>query len=234
MNETLRALLERNAEHVGSLAEGHFGEVQERQEPEVVSVCCSDSRVSQVGMWSVEEAGWLFTPSTVGNQVWDTYEGEKVVDGSVVYPIEYAGTRTAVVVGHTGCGAVTAALKDVRDTDEGDEKGERPAGVEKRIDALVPVVREGLGRTENGGGEGDTETVNRLVEHNVDTQVGFLLGNDDIPDHVDVYGFVYDLHAAYGDDRGRAYLVNANGETDTGVLRGVVPDGFGYAVERLL
>lgn len=224
MSDTLQNLLRRNSEHAGSLAENHFDEVQEVQEPEVVSVCCSDSRVSQESMWSVEEAGWLFTPSTVGGQVWDIYEGDKVVDGSVVYPLEYTGTRTAVVVGHTGCGAVTAALDSVQGED-----ADYPAGVRKWVETLVPVVEDGLEQVSND----PDEIVDRLVQHNVDTQVGFLLDSDDVPDDIDVYGFVYDLHGVYGDERGRAYLVNSGGTTDVSALRDEVPEEYEDTVERL-
>lgn len=222
---TLRALLERNGRYVDSLADDHFADVQGGQSPEVVSVCCPDSRVSQEGIWDVEEPGWLFTPSTVGNQVWDVYDGEKVVDGSVIYPIEYTGTRTVAVVGHTGCGAVTAALDAVRGKGDTDPH----AGVEKWIETLVPVVQEGLEKIDP---EADG-TVDRLVQHNVDSQVRFLLESDEIPDDVDVYGFVYDLHGTYGGERGRAYLVNANGITDIEYLHDAVPDGFEKIAVRL-
>ena len=237
--DTLQELLERNARHVESLPEGHFADVQDGQEPAVVSVCCSDSRVSQEGMWDVEEPGWLFAPSTIGNQVWDRHGGERVVDGSVLYPIAYTGTRTAVVVGHTGCGAVTAALEAVRG-DEGSEgdggdggDDETPPGVAKWVDSLVPVVEDGLA-DERVDSDREAGLVDQLVEYNVDRQVAFLCGSEEVPDDTDVYGFVYDFQRVYGDDPGRAYLVNADGETDADALRERVPADFEEAARRLL
>lgn len=233
---SLRELLERNDRHVASLADDHFAAVQDGQSPSAVSVCCSDSRVPQADMFDVEEPGWLFSPSTVGNQVWDRVDGERVVDGSVLYPIEYTETGTAVVVGHTGCGAVTAALEAVqqRDSDGGAERGDaHPAGVAKWVAELVPVVEAGLadGRVRE---DRDASLVDQLVEFNVDRQVAFLRESEDVADDVDVYGFVYDFQGVYGDDHGRAYLVNANGETDVGALREQAPDEFGESVQRLL
>jgi carbonic anhydrase len=227
--DALRQLLERNARHVDSLSEGHFAGVQEGQSPAVVSVCCSDSRVSQEGMWDVREPGWLFAPSTIGNQVWDRHEGERVVDGSVLYPIAYTETRTAAVVGHTGCGAVTATLEAVR---AGGPAEGTPPGVAKRIASLSPVVEAGLEDNRVDPDAGDV--VDQLVEYNVDRQVDFLLGSDDVPDETAVYGFVYDFQSVYGDEPGRTYLVNADGETDTGALRELVPGEFEGAVRRLL
>jgi carbonic anhydrase len=238
--DTLHQLLERNARHVESLPEGHFLEVQEGQEPAVVSVCCSDSRVSQEGMWDVTAPGWLFAPSTIGNQVWDRHEGERVVDGSVLYPIAYTGTRTAVVVGHTGCGAVTAALEAVRgdDGEEGGDDGtdgdaETPPGVAKWVDSLVPVVADGLA-DDRVDPDREVSLVDQLVEYNVDRQVAFLRESDEIPDDTAVYGFVYDFQNVYADASGRAYLVNADGETDVDVLRERVPAEFEGAARRLL
>jgi carbonic anhydrase len=225
---TLRQLLERNARHAAALPDDHFAAVQDGQSPALVSVCCSDSRVSQEGMWDVDEPGWVFTPSTIGNQVWDRHDGEQVVDGSVLYPMVHTGTTVAAVVGHTGCGAVTAALDAVRE-------GSRPdaPGVRKWVDLLVPVVEDGLAddRVDPDRAAG---LVDQLVEYNVDRQVAFLRASEAVPDDVSVYGFVYDFQGVYGDVPGRAYLVNAEGETDTGALRERVPAAFDEHVHRLL
>jgi len=225
---TLAELFERNAAHAGSLRPGYFDAVEGGQEPAAVSVCCSDSRVSQEGMWDVDEPGWLFTPSTIGNQVWDRRGGKVVVDGSVLYPIAYAGTDLALVVGHTGCGALTATLDAVRGGD-----ADTPQGVEKWVDMLVPVVESGLG-DDRVDPEGEASLVDQLVEYNVDRQVAFLTDSDDVPVETTLYGFVYDFQGVYGDVRGRAYLVNADGETDPAALRETVPDEYADHVRRLL
>jgi carbonic anhydrase len=229
---TLARLLERNARHERSLPPGHFAAVQAGQEPAVVSVCCSDSRVSQEGMWDVTEPGWLFTPSTIGNQTWDRVDGDRVVDGSVLYPLVEMGTETAVVVGHTGCGAVAAALGAVRgDVDTAD----LPPGVRKWVETLRPVVEDGIAddRVETAPDDGPG-LVDQLVEVNVDRQVAFLRASDKVPDGVAAFGFVYDFQRVYGDAAGRAYLVNAGGETDVERLRTRVPDEFADRVARLV
>ena len=156
--DVLHALLEGNEEHVAALPEGYFSAVQSGQRPRAVSICCADSRVSQEGMWAIDEPGWLFTPSTIGNQVWDSHEGDRVVDGSVLYPIANTDTEVAVVVGHTGCGAVTAALEAVTDGDSGG-----PPGIAKWVEMLVPVVEDGL-EDDRIDPDRDASLVDQLVE----------------------------------------------------------------------
>ena len=227
MRTTLAELLERNRRHVESLSEHHFDEVQEIQEPALVSVSCSDSRVSQEGMWAGDEPGWLFTVGNIGNQVWDTHEGERVVGGDVLYPLRYTGTEVAAVVGHTGCGAVTAALESVRGEADG-----FPPGIEERVQDLRPVIETGL-EDDRVDHDGDVGLVDQLVEYNVDRQVAFLVESDGLSD-VTVLGFVYDFQGVYGDERGRCYLVNLDGETDEAQLRGAVPEEYEAHARRLL
>jgi len=224
---TLRELLERNARHIESLPQGHFAAVEDAQEPAAVSICCSDSRVPQNGMWDVDEPGWLFTPSTIGNQVWDRHDGELVVDGSVLYPIVNTDTRVTVVVGHTGCGAVTAALSAVQDGLDA------PPGIEKWVELLMPVIEDGLAdpRIDEAN---DAGLVDQLVEYNVDRQVSFLRESEDVPDDERIVGFVYDFQGVYGDTRGRAYLVNIDGETDVAALNEQIPEEFTDWVQRLV
>jgi len=219
----LEELFERNQKHMNSFGEGHFEGLHGSQRPELVSVCCSDSRVSHAGMWSAEEAGWLFASSNIGNQSWDTVNGKKVVDGSLLYPIKHTDTRNVAVVGHTGCGAVTAAYDWVAN-----DTVPQNDGIRELLSTLVPVVEEGLGADIVDKGD-DEYVVNQLVEFSVRRQVEFLDESDEIPDDADVYGFVYDFQGAYGDVEGRTYLVSVNGDTDVGA-----PEGYEEFVGSLL
>ena len=226
---TLEALLAGNERHVESLPEDYFSDVQAGQHPDVVAVCCSDSRVPQERMWGVDDPGTVFTPSNIGNQVWDDDDGEQIVDGGVLYPIHHAGTDAAAVVGHTGCGAVTAAYQVATGAEL-----PGPAGVDKWVDLLVPVVEEGL-ESDLIDSDADEETViNQLVEYNVDYQARFLRESDVVPDDVSVYGFVYDFQGVYGNEYGRAYLVNVDGETNPDAIADLIPDQYETATDSLL
>ncbi|SEH16995.1 carbonic anhydrase [Natronorubrum sediminis] len=230
-HDVLEELLAGNERHVTGLPEEYFGTVQTGQEPDVVTICCSDSRVPQERMWGTDGPGTVFTPSNIGNQVWDDDAGERIVDGGLLYPIHHTGTDAVAVVGHTGCGAVTAAYNAATG---GDLPG--PAGVSKWVELLVPVVEEALESGLIDTDADESQIINQLVEYNVEYQTQFLRAADDdvVPADLDIYGFVYDFQGVYGDEHGRAYLVTVNGETDPDVIADDVPDSYDATVRSLL
>ena len=229
MTELLSELLSGNAAHAASVPNDRLRAVQSGQRPDFVSICCSDSRVSQEGMWSIDRPGRLFTPSNIGNQVWDDHAGDRIVDGSILYPIHHCGTEAIVVVGHTGCGAVTAAYRTAMG-----EEPPGPAGVRKWVEMLLPVIEAGLDSAQIDETAEEAVLVDQLVEYNVDQQVTFLERAAAVPDHVEIYGFVYDFQGVYGDELGRAYLVNLDGETDPHAIARRVPDRYEPAVRSVL
>jgi len=206
--DTLVDLLERNEVHAAAFddrLEGHG----EGQHPAAVTVCCSDSRVLQDAMWGNEKPGALFTVGNIGNRVRQATDGGPVVSGDVLYPLVHTGTDTAVVVGHTGCGAVTAAYETLAG-----RAGTEPDGIAACVDMLCTDLRpayEALSEDVD-----DEDAVTRLVEANVHSQVEHLLASDDVSEDTTVAGLVYDLHGAYGGDRGAVKVVNVDGDTDPG------------------
>lgn len=73
------------------------------QHPYAVVICCSDSRVVPEQIFSAS-LGDLFVIRVAGN-VLDSHQL-----GSVQYAVEHLGCGLIVMLGHTGCGAVGAAL----------------------------------------------------------------------------------------------------------------------------
>lgn len=99
-----------NAEFMAArLAEGDVSpELRKRlygegQRPFACVIACSDSRVMPEAAFSCG-LGQLFCVRTAGNTV-----GASEL-ASVVYACEHLGVRLVVLMGHTGCGAVEAAL----------------------------------------------------------------------------------------------------------------------------
>lgn len=73
------------------------------QNPYAIVVTCSDSRVIPEGIFSAG-IGEIFTIRVAGNVM----DSQQI--GSVEYAAEHLGTKLALVLGHTNCGAVGAAL----------------------------------------------------------------------------------------------------------------------------
>lgn len=210
MKENFVDLIDSNLEH-SKIFNDRFNNVQDSQEPEVVTVCCSDSRVLQDHMWGNEHPGRIFTCSNIGNRVFQsTVDGEKV-SGDILYPVEHTGTKTVVVTGHTGCGAVTATYQDIS------EGVNEPSGIRHCIDLLKECLQEGVEQLPDDLSE--SEAVNHLVEYNVDQQVKFLRRSSEIDEDVDIVGVVYDFQDVYSGSRGELHVINVNGENSVGKLR---------------
>lgn len=222
MRDEFVEMLHRNSDHADAF-QSEFDDVQDSQRPDVVTVCCSDSRVLQDHMWGNDEPGRTFTCGNIGNRVVQRTDAGRVVSGDVLYPVEHTGTETIVVVGHTGCGAVTATY------DELTEGVSEPDGITHCIELLKPLLEPGVDRLPSDVDR--TEAINRLVEYNVDRQVGFLEESDDVPDDVDVIGVVYDFQDVYGSRRGEVHVINVNGETSVDALRTEYPE-IGSRIER--
>ncbi|MEF8881176.1 MAG: carbonic anhydrase [Halapricum sp.] len=202
MEQTLTTLLERNLDHAREF-DDRFDDVQDGQRPDAVTVCCSDSRVLQDHIWRNDQPGQVFTCGNIGNRVIQRTDGGEVISGDVLYPIAHTGTETAVVVGHTGCGAVTATYDNL--TDGLDE----PAGIEHSIDLLASHLEAGVDALPADIDRG--EAINRLVEYNVDQQVAALRESGDVPDDVTAVGVVYDFQDVYSGRRGEVHVINVDG-----------------------
>jgi len=223
MRQEFVDLLESNEDHANRF-ESRFDDLQESQRPGVVTVCCSDSRVLQDHMWGNDEPGHLFTCSNIGNRVVQRTDAGDVVSGDVLYPVEHTGTEVVVVVGHTGCGAVTAAYDDLTDGIS------EPTGITHCLELLEPHLGEGIELLPTDVDR--SGAVNRLVEYNVDRQVEHLVASEDVPGGVTVVGVVYDFQDVYGGRRGEVHVINVDGERGVEDIRDGYPE-IASRVERL-
>jgi carbonic anhydrase len=214
MHGTFVDLLAGNLDHAAAF-DAKFDDLQEAQHPHTVTVCCSDSRVLQDHMWGNDEPGRVFTCGNIGNRVVQRAGDGDVVSGDVLYPLAHTGTETAVVVGHTGCGAVTATYDALTDG-----VADLP-GIEHCLDLLKPSLEPGVEALPDDLSR--PESINRLVEYNVDRQVDRLVESDDVPADVEVVGAVYDFQDVYGGDRGEIHVVNVDGERRVAALKDAYP-----------
>ncbi|MFN7291939.1 MAG: carbonic anhydrase, partial [Pirellula sp.] len=112
--EALSSLKDGNKRFVsGNLRYPHTGKewlkgLVKGQAPFATILGCSDSRVPPELLFD-QGFGDLFVVRVAGNVV------DVDVEGSIEYSVDHCGTRLVVVMGHQGCGAVTAALKSSGD-----------------------------------------------------------------------------------------------------------------------
>jgi carbonic anhydrase len=100
-------------------------EVAKGQKPFAIVVCCSDSRVGPEIVFD-QGLGDLFVVRTAGNVVDD------VGLGSIEYAVEHFGAQLVVVLGHSHCGAVSAALSG----------GEVHGHVRAIVEAIKPTIEK--------------------------------------------------------------------------------------------
>ena len=129
-SEALALLKSGNERHVSGRNAGRGNASQRRailakgQKPFAVILGCADSRTAPEIVFD-QQLGSLFVCRVAGNVT------DPVVLGSIEYAVEHLGSPLIVVLGHTKCGAVKAALGG--------------GGAEGNIGALLEHVHPGSG-----------------------------------------------------------------------------------------
>jgi carbonic anhydrase len=104
--------------------------MMERPEPFAAILSCADSRVPVEVVFD-QTIGQLFVTRLAGN----------IVTTEIVASLEYAaavlGTHTILVMGHSRCGAVTAAI-------QASSQGAEQAAVPGQIGALFPYIKDAV------------------------------------------------------------------------------------------
>lgn len=110
--------------------------VAEGQNPVAVILSCADSRVPPELLFDMG-VGDLFVIRVAGNVV---SGAGAVVKGSVEYAVAELGVPLIMVLGHSGCGAVKAALKHI------DDKDPLPGAIKQLVDLVKPAVTRSKGQ----------------------------------------------------------------------------------------
>jgi len=146
-------------------------ETAEAQHPFAVIVGCADSRIPPELVFD-QNLGDLFVIRTAGNLADDHGLG------SVEYAVEHLGARLIVVLGHTRCGAVTAAL----------ESDHAPGHVQSLVRDIQPAVKAIKGKPGDALAAAITENA-RQVAAQIKTKA--VLG--DLAKEVRIVFAIYDL-----------------------------------------
>jgi carbonic anhydrase len=141
-NETLKQLLVGNARFAtGEAASPRRGPEDYRavahgQKPVAVILSCADSRVPPELLFDMG-VGDLFVIRVAGNVVGGA---GPVVKGSVEYAVAELGVPLIIVLGHSECGAVKAALKHIDDNDA------LPGAIQGLVSLVKPAVAKAKGQ----------------------------------------------------------------------------------------
>jgi carbonic anhydrase len=134
--EALRDLIEGNQRFVAGRPTGprrgpaDFSALAEGQSPEAVVIGCADSRVAPELLFDVG-VGDLFVVRVAGNVV---SGAGATVKGSIEYAVAELGVPLILVLGHSGCGAVKAAMKHI------DAKDSLPGAINDLVELIKPAV----------------------------------------------------------------------------------------------
>jgi carbonic anhydrase len=127
------------------------------QQPYAIILACSDSRVPPEIVFDTG-LGEIFVVRVAGN----------VPDSSILGSIEYAaahlGSPLLMVLGHCGCGAVTAAVDAHEKKDVQENHGGHDGHIGSIIRSITPAVALA---SENAGGTEKTDLIEAAIDCNV-------------------------------------------------------------------
>lgn len=170
----------------------YFAAFADKQTPRATVVTCADSRV-QSNAWDVTPENDDFTIRNIGNQV-------ETAEGSIEYGVEHLRTPLLLVIGHTGCGAVKAAMGDM-----------------SKLSAPIQKELEHIHLPKPAPGKSPEAAWAEAVITNVNNQVETALkhfGKDVQAGQLTVVGAVYDFRNDLLQGAGKLSIVNVNGNSE--------------------
>jgi carbonic anhydrase len=192
-DEALRALEAGNRRHLAEDRElptlSPLGDHTEGQKPFAAIIACADSRVSPALAFDLDR-GNLFVSRIAGNTI------DTGTLGSTEYAVAELGVKLVMVLGHSDCGAVKAAI-DVANADRSFPAGEF-GSIGPVVDAVVPSV-ESL--------PADQRTMRSCVEANARAQAQELAGKGPIIAPAFEAGTLKVVAAVYDVGTGRVELL---------------------------
>jgi carbonic anhydrase len=168
-----------------------FAAFADKQTPRATVLTCADSRVHTTA-WDVTPENDDFVIRNIGNQV-------ENAAGSIEYGIEHLRTPLLLVIGHTGCGAVKAAMGDI---------SKLSAPIQKELEH-IHLPKAAAGKTPESAW---AEAVIANVNNQVDTALKHF-GRDVQAGQLTVVGVVYDFRNDLLQGAGKLTVVNVNGNS---------------------
>lgn len=161
--------------------EKHFRTLATAQHPHSIVVTCADSRVAPEILFDAG-LGDIFVVRVAGNVV---DSAGAVVTGSIEYAVAELNVPLIMVLGHSNCGAVKAAMEQI------DAKTPLPGAIDGLVELIKPAVLRSKGRAGNPLDNAIRENVSIGVERL--KRLDPILGPSVRDGKVKVVGGVYDL-----------------------------------------
>ncbi|MFO7824851.1 MAG: carbonic anhydrase family protein [Cyclobacterium sp.] len=182
--EALTILKEGNQRFIKNLRSNRnllemVNETRDGQWPFAVVLSCIDSRTSAELIFD-QGLGDIFSARVAGNVV-----NEDIL-GSMEYAVKYAGSKLVLVLGHTKCGAVTSACKNVKD-----------GNITALLHKIKPAIEKASKTTQ--APSDDPEFIEKVAELNVFEAMDEIRERSTIIDGLEkegkikVVGAVYDV-----------------------------------------
>tara|TARA_R110002072_G_scaffold232309_1_gene389682 strand:- start:33354 stop:33965 length:612 start_codon:yes stop_codon:yes gene_type:complete len=152
-------------------------ETSEGQFPFAIVHSCIDSRVP-IELVFDQGIGYIFSSRVAGNII-----NEDVL-GSMEYSCKVAGSKIVVVMGHTKCGAVTAACQDVK------------LG---NITPLLSKIRPAVESIQKDNSEMNSETIEKVAVKNIQMSISNIrkespiLAEMESKGEIEIVGALYDV-----------------------------------------
>jgi carbonic anhydrase len=170
-----------------------FAAFADAQLPRATVVACSDARV-QSGAWDVTPENDDFTVRNWGNQIDSSA-------GSVEFGVEQLNTPLLLIIGHTGCDAVRAAMGD-----------------QAKLPKAMQAELKGIELPKAGPGKSETQHWADASVANVHAQVANALkrfGKRVQSGQLTVVGAIYDFRSDLGQPPGKLIIVDVNGNGES-------------------
>jgi len=151
------------------------------QHPSVVVLACSDSRVAPELVFD-KNLGDLFVVRSAGNVA------DAIGVGSIEYAVEHLGSSVLVVLGHTKCGAVTAACS-----------GEKMPT--SNLQAIMDKIDPAVSQVRKSDAKGDT-LIEAAIKENVHHSAKDVLASSEVLRHFVEQGKLTVFEAEYQLDTG--------------------------------
>lgn len=193
-NRMFGEIISQNDYYVNHQGSAFFEKFKTSQHPRATVIGCSDSRFQSDALDATAEND-LFIIRNIGNQFSSNM-------GSVEYGVRHLNTPLLIIVGHSRCGAIKAALSDY--------SAEGPHIIQELDSLSLSVRKTSLSGTEEA--KWLAAVISNVHQQTYYAQKEFK--GDVESGKLTIVGVVYDLANDFNNGYGRLKIVNINGESN--------------------